>query len=291
MIVSAEGSGAGSIHRHQSPPFNATQPSFCVTKITRVCNHRGLFNEEKRATSYPRKTTPKNTMYIDPLYLVIMLGTTALAMLASWRVKGAYARYSQVPARSGLTGAQIAQRILDLNNIHDVEVVPTHGLLSDHYDPTDKKLVLCEENYYGTNVAALGVAAHEAGHAIQHKQLYAPLQWRMAAVGITTLAGQAIPFIGFGLFYIAPKLALPALALCFGIVMLFQLITLPVEFDATARAKRILAHTGAVAPGEETESMGKVLDAAALTYVAAFISSLATFLYYVMHMLGGRREE
>jgi Zn-dependent membrane protease YugP len=230
-------------------------------------------------------------IHFDPLYLIIMLGTTALAMWASWRVKAAYNRYSQVPATSGLSGAQIAQRILDLNNIHDVEVVPTHGLLSDHYDPQNKKLVLCEENFYGTNVAALGVAAHEAGHAIQHKQLYAPLQWRMAAVGITTMAGQAIPFIGFGLFYLAPKIAIPALAICFGIVMVFQLITLPVEFDATARAKRILAHTGAVAPGQETESMGKVLDAAALTYVAAFIGSLATFLYYILQMMGGRRDE
>lgn len=230
-------------------------------------------------------------IHFDPLYLLIMLGTSALAMWASWRVKAAYNRFSQVPAMSGLSGAQIAQRILDLNNIHDVEVVPTHGLLSDHYDPQNKKLVLCEENFYGTNVAALGVAAHEAGHAIQHKQLYAPLQWRMAAVGITTMAGQAIPFIGFGLFYLAPKIAIPALAICFGIVMVFQLITLPVEFDATARAKRILAHTGAVAPGQETESMGKVLDAAALTYVAAFISSLATFLYYILQMMGGRRDE
>ncbi|MBK8038912.1 MAG: zinc metallopeptidase [Verrucomicrobiaceae bacterium] len=230
-------------------------------------------------------------IHFDPLYLLIMLGTTALAMWASWRVKAAYNRYSQVPATSGLSGAQIARRILDLNNIHDVEVMPTHGLLSDHYDPQNKKLVLCEENFYGTNVAALGVAAHEAGHAIQHKQLYAPLQWRMAAVGITTMAGQAIPFIGFGLFYLAPKIAIPALAICFGIVMVFQLITLPVEFDATARAKRILAHTGAVTPGQETESMGKVLDAAALTYVAAFISSLATFLYYILQMMGGRRDE
>ena len=113
----------------------------------------------------------------------------------------------------------------------------------------------------------------------------------MAAVGITTMAGQAIPFIGMFLFYMAPKIALPALSICFGIVMLFQLITLPVEFDATARAKRILAHTGAISPGPETEGMSKVLDAAALTYVAAFISSLATFLYLVMQMMGERREE
>jgi len=230
-------------------------------------------------------------MYFDPLYLLLMLGTMALSMLASWRVKSAYARYSQVPARSGLTGAQIAQRILDLNGIRDVVIRPTQGQLSDHYDPTNKQLMLSEENYYGTNVAALGVAAHECGHAIQHQQLYAPLQWRMAAVGLTTIAGQIIPFAGMGLLWIAPKIALPILALCFGIVMLFQLITLPVEFDATARAKRVLASTGAVAPGAETAAMSQVLDAAALTYVAAFISALGTFLYYAMLLLGGSRRD
>jgi|UniRef100_UPI0037830883 Zn-dependent membrane protease YugP len=227
----------------------------------------------------------------DPFYMLICLGTTALALLASWRVKSAYNHYSQVPASSGMSGADIARRILDLNGIRDVTVESTHGLLSDHYDPTNKRLVLCEENYHGRNVAALGVAAHEAGHAIQHQQLYAPLQWRMAAVGITTIAGNIIPFLGMGLLYFAPRVAIPVLAVCFGIVMVFQLITLPVEFDATARAKRILASTGAISPGAETAAMSKVLDAAALTYVAAFISALATFLYYVMHMLGGQRDE
>lgn len=230
-------------------------------------------------------------MFFDPIYLLICGVTTVLAMLASWRIKSAYGKYSQVPASSGMSGAQIAQRILDLNGIRDVTVTSTHGLLSDHYDPMNKRLVLCEENYYGTNVAALGVAAHECGHAIQHQKLYAPLQWRMAAVGITTLAGNAIPFVGMGLAYFAPKIAFPILALCFGIVMVFQLITLPVEFDATARAKQILAHTGAVAPGAETAAMSKVLDAAALTYVAAFISALGTFLYFAMHLLGGQRDE
>ncbi|WP_395746988.1 zinc metallopeptidase [Prosthecobacter sp.] len=230
-------------------------------------------------------------MYFDPLYLLLLFGTMALSMWASWRVKSAYSRYSQVPARSGFSGAQIAQRILDLNGITDVIIRPIRGQLSDHYDPSNKQLMLSEENYYGTNVAALGVAAHECGHAIQHQQLYAPLQWRMAAVGITTIAGQIIPIAGMGLIYFMPRVALPILAACFGIVMLFQLITLPVEFDATARAKRVLASTGAVAPGEETAAMSKVLDAAALTYVAAFISALATFLYYIMLLLGGRRDD
>jgi len=230
-------------------------------------------------------------MIFDPIYIIICVVTTLLAMLASWRVKNAYATYSQVPASSGLSGAQIAQRILDLNGIRDVTVESTQGLLSDHYDPTNKRLVLCEENFYGTNVAALGIAAHEAGHAIQHKQLYAPLQWRMAAVGITTIAGNIIPFVGMGMFYFAPKIAIPILALGFGVVMVFQLITLPVEFDATARAKHVLAHSGAIAPGAETAAMSKVLDAAALTYVAAFISALGTFLYWIFHLLGNQRDD
>ncbi|MFM2143091.1 MAG: hypothetical protein RLZZ476_1635 [Verrucomicrobiota bacterium] len=231
---------------------------------------------------------------MSPLYILILVGTMALSLYASWRIKAAYNRYSQVPASSGLSGAQVAQRILDLNNIHDVEVVPTQGLLSDHYDPMNKRLVLCEENYYGTNVAALGVAAHEAGHAIQHKQLYAPLQWRMAAVGITNIASNIVmwvPLIGAftGLFSMTTMLTIMAFG--FGILVFFQLITLPVEFDATARAKRILAHTGAVREGTETASMNKVLDAAAFTYVAAFISTLSWFLYHLLPLLGGRSSD
>lgn len=231
---------------------------------------------------------------MSPLYILILVGTMALSLYASWRIKAAYNRYSQVPASSGLSGAQVAQRILDLNNIYDVEVVPTQGLLSDHYDPMNKRLVLCEENYYGTNVAALGVAAHEAGHAIQHKQLYAPLQWRMAAVGITNIASNIVmwvPLIGAFTGLFSMKMMLTIMAFGFGILVFFQLITLPVEFDATARAKRILAHTGAVREGTETVSMNKVLDAAAFTYVAAFISTLSWFLYHLLPLLGGRSSD
>jgi uncharacterized protein len=224
------------------------------------------------------------------LYIILILATMAIPLYASWKVRRAYARYSQVPASSGYNGARIAQRILDINGIRDVTVHSQPGHLTDHYDPTHKRLVLSEENYHGNSVAALGIAAHEAGHAIQHQALYAPLQWRMAAVGITNVAGMAIPFIAMGLFYIAPKIALLSLTICMGIVMLFQLVTLPVEFDATRRAKAVLAQTGALHPGEETTGMNKVLDAAALTYVAAFLGSLLTFLWYLMQFLGGRRE-
>ena len=155
--------------------------------------------------------------------------------------------------------------------------------------------LLSEENYYGTSVAALGVSAHECGHAIQHQHAYAPLQWRMATVGLTQIVASPwlmmLAVIGPAFHIINTNTALLILAVAYGALMLFQLITLPVEFDATARAKRIVPQLGAVAAGEEYRGMCKVLDAAALTYVAAFISALATFLYYALPMLLGRRDE
>lgn len=223
---------------------------------------------------------------------LLFIATMILSLLASWRVRSAYSKYSQVPASSGMTGEQIARRILQISGITDVSIEATGGTLTDHYDPARKALVLSEENFHGTSVAALGVSAHECGHAIQHQQLYAPLQWRMAAVNITGIASQAIfwiPLLGLFGNLIPFKLAITIMAVAFGVLMLFQLITLPVEFDATARAKRILADTGALAPGAETQGMNRVLDAAALTYVAAFISSLVHFLYYLMRMMDNRR--
>lgn len=226
------------------------------------------------------------------MFFFIIILTMLLSMYASWKVSSNYRKYSQVLASSGMTGAEVAQRILDLNGIHDVTIHATPGHLTDHYDPSNRRLVLSEENYHGQSVAALGVSAHECGHAIQHKQLYAPLQWRMAAVGITTIAGNIIPIVALGgMFFLSFKIVLPVLAVAFGIVMLFQLVTLPVEFDATARAKKILLSTGAVAQGAEFSAMSKVLDAAALTYVAAFLSALASFLHYAMLIMGQRQDE
>lgn len=226
------------------------------------------------------------------MMLFIFIGTLLISLFATWRVRSAYSKYSQVQASSGMTGAQIAQRILDRSGITDVTVESQPGTLTDHYDPTHKRLVLSENNYHGTSVAALGVSAHECGHAIQHQQAYAPLHWRMAAVGITNIASQVVmwlPIIG-GLFMgMKPGLMISIMAIGWGVMMLFQLITLPVEFDATARAKRILAETGALAPGAETDGMNRVLNAAAMTYVAAFITSLVYFLWYLLRALGDRR--
>lgn len=226
--------------------------------------------------------------------LLLFFGTMALSLFASWKVKSAYNRYSQVPASSGYTGAEVAQRILDLNNIRDVSIHSTQGHLTDHYDPSNRRLVLSEENYHGTSVAALGIAAHECGHAIQHSVMYAPLKWRMAAVGITGIASQIVmwvPLLGLLGGFFPYKLVITIMAVSFAILMLFQLVTLPVEFDATARAKKVLASTGAVASGNEFNAMSKVLDAAALTYVAAFVSTLGYMLYYVMQMIGMRGDD
>jgi hypothetical protein len=221
---------------------------------------------------------------------IIFIGTMLLSGLASLMVRRAYSRYSQLASSSGMTGAETAARILRRAGLTDVSIHSQPGTLSDHYDPAHRRLVLSDENYHGTSVAAIGVAAHEAGHALQHQALYAPLQWRMAAVGITNASGMIIPVVGlFGGFLLGPKLALLIMAVAMGIVMLFQLITLPVEFDATARAKRMVADMGLVAPGEEMDGMNKVLNAAALTYVAAFIAAFAQFLYYAVQLMN-RRE-
>ena len=220
---------------------------------------------------------------------IIFIGTMLLSGLASLLVRSAYSRYSQLGSSTGITGAEAAARILRRAGITDVAIESQPGMLTDHYDPSNRTLVLSDENYHGTSVAAIGVAAHEVGHALQHQALYAPLQWRMAAVGITNTAGFIIPILGLGgSFLLGAKLTLMLLAIAFGIVMLFQLVTLPVEFDATSRAKRMVAEMGLVAPGAETDGMNKVLNAAALTYVAAFIGALAQFLYYAVQLMNRR---
>jgi Zn-dependent membrane protease YugP len=230
---------------------------------------------------------------IDITYiLLVMLPGLVLSGLASMMVKSAFAKYSQVGTQRGYTGAQAAQILLDGAGIHDVRVVPTSGYLSDHYNPTNKTLALSEDVYGSRSVAAVGIACHEAGHAIQHARNYAPLWARSALV---PLAG-----IGSNLSYVVLILGvmmnMKGLAVAgvfmFGAVVLFQIVTLPVEFDATARAKRLAVESGIIYP-EERYGMDKVLNAAALTYVAAAVTSLLTLLYYMMKagLIGGSRRE
>jgi Zn-dependent membrane protease YugP len=217
----------------------------------------------------------------------------ALSLLAAARVKSVYRQYSQLPVRSGLTGAQAAARILQAAGIRDVEIVEHDEMLGDHYDPLHKRLVLSRENYRGSSPAALGVAAHECGHAVQHQQAYAPLQWRMAAVGATTYANQVVmwlPILGIFTGLIAPMTGAAIMAAAWGVIMMFNLVTLPVEFDASRRAKAVLLHMGMVNSHEEREGVEKVLNAAALTYVAAFITSLAYLLWYLLPLLAGGRD-
>ena len=225
--------------------------------------------------------------------ILLFFGTMALSLWATLRVRQVYSKFSLLPASSGLTGAETAAKILRQEGIYDVEIVELDQALGDHYDPTHKRLVLSRENFHGTSAAALGVAAHECGHAIQHKQAYAPLQWRLASVGLTMFASQIVlwlPLLGMFTGFLNTGLALVLVASAWGILMLFNLITLPVEFDASARARLVLRETGLIQATEEDAAVAQVLRAAAWTYVAAFITSLTYFLLYLLPLLGGRRE-
>jgi Zn-dependent membrane protease YugP len=200
-------------------------------------------------------------------------------------------KYSRVRTMRGLTGAQAAQILLDRAGIQDVKIVSTHGTLTDHYNPVTKTLALSEPVYGSSSVAAVGVACHEAGHAIQHARAYKPLWLRSALVptaGIGSSLGYMVML--FGLLFSSTNMVLIG-AMLFSAVLLFQVVTLPVEFDASARAKKLAFENGIVLE-QERAGMSKVLNAAALTYVAAAISTLMTLLYFLVRsgLLGGRRD-
>lgn len=225
----------------------------------------------------------------DPMYLVFMLPGLLLAMWAQHRVKSAYAQGSRIAAMSGLTGAATAQRILDRFGIRDVRIEGIQSMLGDHYDPRAKVLRLSPDVYNGRSLASLGIAAHEVGHAIQHATRYGPLALRSGFLPLAAFGSQfSFAFILGGLL-LAPFrwLAWVGVAL-FAATVLFQLVTLPVEFDASRRAREILLSSGMVAPSEDTV-VGKVLNAAALTYVAAAVTALLQLLYFVS-LVSGRRN-
>lgn len=227
------------------------------------------------------------------MILILFLLTLAIGLLAQWHVKRTYARHTRTPVQSGHTGAEAAHEILRQAGITNVTIVEHEELLGDHYDPRHKRLVLSSANYHGTSAAALGVAAHECGHAIQHKQAYAPLQLRMAAVGVTSFASQLvmwIPLLGMFTGLLAAKTGLLIMAVAWGIMMLFNLVTLPVEFDASRRAKLVLGKMGFIQHGSESAAVNQVLNAAGWTYVAAFISSLIFFLWHLLPLLTGRQR-
>src|ERR1700719_4367570 len=205
------------------------------------------------------------------LYLGVPL---IIGIWAQIRVTSAFNRWGKVRASSNITGAECAREILQAAQIHDVDVVQTDGFLGDHYDPTSKKLYLSSNVYNTPSVAALGIAAHETGHAIQHAKAYAPLKARMAIVPVTMVASQMLPFIIIGGIWFGMTGLITLGIYCYLILAIFQLITLPVEFDASRRAKIILQQMRIVQPGEEMAGVNNELNAAALTYIAGIISSL-----------------
>ena len=237
-------------------------------------------------------------MFFDPIYWLVVGAGLVLSLWASFKVKGTFAKYSQFATRSGMSGADVARRILAQNGIHDVEVEAIQGSLTDHYDPRTKTLRLSEPVYAGRSMAAFGVAAHEVGHAIQHARAYAPLKWRSAWVPVANLGGglsmfviMAALFLGGAASPTGQTVGMIGVAL-FAATTVFTLITLPVEFDASKRALATLQSGGYVST-EEWAGAKKVLDAAALTYVAAAITSIMTLLYwaYALGLFGGRRDD
>jgi hypothetical protein len=225
-------------------------------------------------------------------YLIFMLPALLLSLWATWRTRSAFNKYSRVRSARGLTGAQAAQLMLRGAGIGDVNVVATAGMLTDNYNPLTKQLSLSEDVYGSSSIAAVGVACHEAGHAVQHARNYRPL-WLRSALVPTANIGSSLGYIVMmlGLFLLHSRQMVAFGALLFSMVLIFQIVTLPVELDASARAKRLAVENGIVLE-QEREGMDRVLNAAALTYVAAAISTLFTLLYYLLRagLLGGRRD-
>jgi Zn-dependent membrane protease YugP len=228
--------------------------------------------------------------YFDPMYLLLVaLPGLLIGIWAQIKLRHAYGKYSQVRVESGMTGAQAAREILDQADLNDMPVQEVPGHLTDHYDPTKRALFLSSDIFHGQTVAAVGVAAHEAGHALQHQAAYGLFQARMALVPVTQFASMAYTGILLaGYFLGLMKIALPIIIAVFAVITLFQLVTLPVEYDASRRAKEQLFRLGLVHE-DERAGVSRVLNAAALTYVAALISSVMTLLYYILRAQGSRR--
>lgn len=205
-----------------------------------------------------------------------------IGLIAQFRVHSAFKKWGQVRATSNVTGAEAAREILTAARINDVQVVETNDFLGDHYDPTSKRLCLSTNVYSTPSVAALGIAAHETGHAIQHAAAYAPLKLRMAIVPVTAFASNILWFVFIAGFIFHMTGLIKIALLCFLVMIVFQLITLPVEFDASRRAKIILQQMGMVQAGQEMAGVNRVLNAAALTYVAALVATIGQFLYYFL---------
>lgn len=230
--------------------------------------------------------------YWDPTYILVVIGAV-ICMIASARVKGTFNKYSQLRSMSGMNGAQVAQRVLQAAGIYDVQVRHVSGSLTDHYDPRTKTVNLSDPVYNATSVAALGVAAHECGHAIQHAKSYAPLSIRSALVPIANFGSMlAWPVILIGLLFNTRSsgLVIDIGILLFSAAVLFQLVTLPVEFDASRRALVMLRTQGILAD-DELRYTRRVLKSAALTYVASAAAAILQLLRIILITNGRRRDD
>ena len=228
---------------------------------------------------------------MDPTYVLVLIGVV-LSLLASAKVKSTFAKYERIRNSAGLTGRDAAERILRGAGIYDVRIERVSGSLTDHYDPRNKVLRLSDSTYHSTSVSAVGVAAHECGHAIQHAVNYAPIRWRGALVPVANFGSTiAWPLIMIGLFITgdSSSLLLNLGIIAFSFAVLFHLVTLPVEFNASNRAIRILGSNGMMSR-EEVGSVKKVLGAAALTYVASAATAILQLLR-ILILTGGRRDD
>ncbi|MCF6408217.1 zinc metallopeptidase [Pseudalkalibacillus salsuginis] len=224
------------------------------------------------------------------MFLIYFLLLLAIPLWAQFRVKKVYRKYSQMPSAYGMSGAEVAQKILNDNGLFDVKVEPVRGKLSDHYDPRTKVVRLSEDNYYGHSIAGTAVAAHEIGHAIQHAEQYAPLRFRHALVPVASIGSNLSYFlIIIGILMNAANLILPGILLMAGAV-LFQLVTLPVEFNASNRAMNQIVHLGVIRNDEERQAK-KVLNAAALTYVASALVAVLELARFVLIFLGMNQSD
>jgi Zn-dependent membrane protease YugP len=230
-------------------------------------------------------------LYFDPMYFLFLVPGILLALWAQYRVKSAYAEASRIPSRSGYTGASAAQAVMEQAGVEGVQIEPVEGFLSDHYVPGEKVLRLSPDVYAGHSLAALGIAAHESGHAIQDARRYPLLIVRNLLVPAASFGSGISWILIFAGFMLAwSGLILVGIA-AFSLVVLFQVVNLPVEFDASRRARIALVEGGLISPDEDAE-VAKVLNAAAWTYVAATLTSVLTLLYYLYRsgLLGGRRS-
>ena len=227
----------------------------------------------------------------DPLYLMLALPGLALALLATWLTKSTFAKYARVTASSGLTGAEAAERLLVSQGIHGITIQEHQGFLSDHYDPSKRTLNLSPAVFRSPSLSAIGVACHEAGHALQHAKLYAPLKLRTELVPMTNF-GSNFSYILFfaGMIFHLPMLVKVGV-LFFLLTVVFAIITLPVEWDASRRAKALMVSAGIITR-QEQHGAASVLNAAFLTYVASAVTALLTLFYYLIRsgLLGGRRD-